>query len=194
MSHPASEPAHEQRVNQASVPPGALFSHPPTAQAREQRRPPRGEHVDWRATPFSAGRRANITVDGQPIPADQQQPAADLDQRHPGAADLTGPRLLKAYRPPHRSCPSREGATGMTEVDKDKILQILRDRGEYARAQWVDRQLPQRVDLDKNAGLLAGARPMPQRSPRCARTTRRPGPRYTSVAWYWPTGSRPTGT
>ncbi len=83
MSHPASEPAHEQRVNQASVPPGALFSHPPTAQAREQRRPPRGEHVDWRATPFSAERRANITVDGQPIPADQQQPAADLDQRHP---------------------------------------------------------------------------------------------------------------
>ncbi len=43
----------------------------------------------------------------------------------------------------------------MTEVDKDKILQILRDRGEHARAQWVDRQLPQRVDLEKNAGLLA---------------------------------------
>jgi len=43
----------------------------------------------------------------------------------------------------------------MTEVDKDKILQILRDRGQHARAQWVDRQLPQRVDLDKNAGLLA---------------------------------------
>jgi hypothetical protein len=43
----------------------------------------------------------------------------------------------------------------MTEVDKDKILQILRDRGQHARAQWVDRQLPQRVDLEKNAGLLA---------------------------------------
>jgi hypothetical protein len=43
----------------------------------------------------------------------------------------------------------------MTEVEKDKILQILRDRGQHARAQWVDRQLPQRVDLDKNAGLLA---------------------------------------
>jgi hypothetical protein len=49
----------------------------------------------------------------------------------------------------------------MTEVDKDKILQILRDRGEYARAQWVDRQLPQRVDLDKNAGLLATLRISP---------------------------------
>jgi hypothetical protein len=43
----------------------------------------------------------------------------------------------------------------MTEVDKDKILQILRDRGQHARAQWVDRQLPQRVDLEKNTGLLA---------------------------------------
>ena len=43
----------------------------------------------------------------------------------------------------------------MTEVDKQKILQILRDRGLHARAEWVDRQLPERVDLDKNAGLLA---------------------------------------
>jgi hypothetical protein len=29
----------------------------------------------------------------------------------------------------------------MTEVDKRKILQILRDRGLHARAEWVDRQL-----------------------------------------------------
>lgn len=43
----------------------------------------------------------------------------------------------------------------MTEVDKQKILQVLRDRGLYARAEWVDRQLPERVDLEKNAGLLA---------------------------------------
>jgi hypothetical protein len=47
------------------------------------------------------------------------------------------------------------GRLGMTEVDKRKILQILRDRGLHARAEWVDRQLPERVDLDKNAGLLA---------------------------------------
>jgi hypothetical protein len=83
MSHPASEPAHEQRVNQASLPPGALFSHPPTAQARERCRPSCGERVDWRATPFSAGQH-DVTVDDQPIPADQQQPATHLDQRHPG--------------------------------------------------------------------------------------------------------------
>jgi hypothetical protein len=43
----------------------------------------------------------------------------------------------------------------MTEVDKRKILQILRERGLHARAEWVDRQLPPRVDLEKNAGLLA---------------------------------------
>jgi hypothetical protein len=43
----------------------------------------------------------------------------------------------------------------MTEVDKQKILRVLRDRGLYARAEWVDRQLPARVDLEENAGLLA---------------------------------------
>jgi hypothetical protein len=43
----------------------------------------------------------------------------------------------------------------MTEVDKQKILQVLRERGLHARAEFVDRQLPERVDLDKNAGLLA---------------------------------------
>jgi hypothetical protein len=54
------------------------------------------------------------------------------------------------------SAGARVGApTGMTEVDKRKILQILRDRGLHARAEWVDRQLPERVDLEKNAGLLA---------------------------------------
>src|SRR6266540_2863860 len=53
----------------------------------------------------------------------------------------------------HQRCPREP--TGMTEVDKSKILQILRDRGLHARAEWVDRQLPERVDLEKNAGLLA---------------------------------------
>jgi len=83
MSHPASEPAREQRVNQPSLPQDALFSHPPTAQALGQRRPPVGERVNWRAMPFSAGHRRNISVDGQPHPGDQRQPADHLDQRHP---------------------------------------------------------------------------------------------------------------
>jgi hypothetical protein len=42
----------------------------------------------------------------------------------------------------------------MTEVDKHRILQILRDRGLHDRAEWADRQLPERVDLEKNSGLL----------------------------------------
>jgi hypothetical protein len=49
----------------------------------------------------------------------------------------------------------RRGLTIVTEVDKQRILQVLRDRGLHARAEWVDRQLPARVDLEKNAGLLA---------------------------------------
>lgn len=43
----------------------------------------------------------------------------------------------------------------MTEVDKQEILRILHDRGLHARAEWVNRQLPERVDLERNAGLLA---------------------------------------
>jgi hypothetical protein len=43
----------------------------------------------------------------------------------------------------------------MTESIKRKILQILHDRGLYAGAEWVDRQLPERVDLGKGTGLLA---------------------------------------
>ena len=43
----------------------------------------------------------------------------------------------------------------MTEVDKQRILQVLRDRGLHARAQWAERELPDRVDLERNAGLLA---------------------------------------
>jgi hypothetical protein len=83
MSHPTSEPARDQRVNQSALPQDALFSHPSTAQALQQRRPPAGERVNWRAIPFSAGHRGNVSVDGQPHPGDQRQPAAYLDQRHP---------------------------------------------------------------------------------------------------------------
>jgi hypothetical protein len=43
-------------------------------------------------------------------------------------------------------------------VDKDKILDILRRRGQYDRADWVDRELPDMVDTDHNAGLLATLR------------------------------------
>jgi hypothetical protein len=57
MSHPRSDPTHEQRVNRAAVTRMELFSHPPQAEAFEQRHPLtcRGDGVDWRATPFSGG-------------------------------------------------------------------------------------------------------------------------------------------
>jgi hypothetical protein len=40
-------------------------------------------------------------------------------------------------------------------IDKDRILDALRRRGQHTRADWVDRTLPDRVDTASNAGLLA---------------------------------------
>jgi hypothetical protein len=54
-----------------------------------------------------------------------------------------------------RDCRTVKGTIIMTEVDKQRILQVLRDRGLHARAQWAERELPDRVDLERNAGLLA---------------------------------------
>jgi hypothetical protein len=41
------------------------------------------------------------------------------------------------------------------EIDKSKVLEALRRRGLNDRATWVDRQLPDRIDVDGNAALLA---------------------------------------
>jgi hypothetical protein len=41
------------------------------------------------------------------------------------------------------------------EIAKSRILDALRDRGQDIRAEWVDRDLPDRVDSLRNAGLLA---------------------------------------
>lgn len=43
---------------------------------------------------------------------------------------------------------------GVTTVDKARILAALREKGQDARAEFVDRQLPEIVDLASNAGLL----------------------------------------
>lgn len=40
-------------------------------------------------------------------------------------------------------------------IDKGRILDALRRRGQHTRADWVDRTLPDRVDTVRNAGLLA---------------------------------------
>lgn len=41
------------------------------------------------------------------------------------------------------------------KIDKTKVVALLRHRGLDDRADWVDRQLPERIDVYDNAGLLA---------------------------------------
>ena len=61
-------------------------------------------------------------------------------------------------------------------IDKNRILDALRRRGQHTRADWVDRTLPARVDTARNAGLLAtlgldpadlSDEPSPPTSPTC---------------------------
>lgn len=40
-------------------------------------------------------------------------------------------------------------------IARHRIVSILRDRGQQVRADWVERELPERVDPDKHTGLLA---------------------------------------
>ncbi len=40
-------------------------------------------------------------------------------------------------------------------ISKAAIIATLRSRGLPARADWVDRELPEVVDVGRNAGLLA---------------------------------------
>jgi hypothetical protein len=42
----------------------------------------------------------------------------------------------------------------MTHIDKAKILAVLRERGMAERAEWVDRQLPDEIDPQRNASIL----------------------------------------
>ena len=39
-------------------------------------------------------------------------------------------------------------------IDKTEIISALRSRGLNSRADWVDRELPELVDIHKNAALL----------------------------------------
>lgn len=43
-------------------------------------------------------------------------------------------------------------------IEKSKILDALRRRGQDARAEWVERELPDEIDTYHNAGLLATLR------------------------------------
>ncbi|WP_173160387.1 hypothetical protein [Phytohabitans suffuscus] len=39
-------------------------------------------------------------------------------------------------------------------IDKTQIIEVLRSRGQHERADWVDRELPEVVDTNKNSSLL----------------------------------------
>lgn len=41
------------------------------------------------------------------------------------------------------------------EINKTKVVELLKRRGLNDRAEWVDRQLPARIDVYDNASLLA---------------------------------------
>ena len=41
------------------------------------------------------------------------------------------------------------------EINKSKVIELLKLRGLNDRAEWVDRQLPARIDVYDNASLLA---------------------------------------
>jgi hypothetical protein len=43
-------------------------------------------------------------------------------------------------------------------IKKWRVVEVLRQRGEDARADWVDRVLPAEVDTTANASLLATLR------------------------------------
>ena len=47
-------------------------------------------------------------------------------------------------------------------IEKEKILAILRSRGQDTRAEWVDKELQDEVDTDRHGGLLATLRLTPE--------------------------------
>ncbi|GHJ17769.1 MULTISPECIES: hypothetical protein [unclassified Micromonospora] len=40
-------------------------------------------------------------------------------------------------------------------IARQRIVSLLRERGQRVRADWVERELPEQVDPEKHAGLLA---------------------------------------
>lgn len=49
---------------------------------------------------------------------------------------------------------SKPGDEGGMEIPKDKILELLRSRGEDDKAQQADQQLPDQVDPERDKGML----------------------------------------
>ncbi|GHJ17765.1 hypothetical protein TPA0908_57600 [Micromonospora sp. AKA38] len=46
----------------------------------------------------------------------------------------------------------------MMGIARHRIVATLRGRGQHARADWVERELPERVDPARHVGLLATLR------------------------------------
>jgi hypothetical protein len=42
----------------------------------------------------------------------------------------------------------------MTILSKPMLLEVLRRRNLHERAEWADRQLPDAIDVERNAGVL----------------------------------------
>ncbi|MDI6106077.1 hypothetical protein QLQ12_46730 [Actinoplanes sp. NEAU-A12] len=40
-------------------------------------------------------------------------------------------------------------------ISKAVVIAVLRERGQHARADFVDRELPEHIDLSEHGGLLA---------------------------------------
>jgi len=41
------------------------------------------------------------------------------------------------------------------EIPKDKVLDLLRQRGEHDKAEQADQELPDKVDPERDSGLLS---------------------------------------
>ena len=43
-------------------------------------------------------------------------------------------------------------------ISKAAVISVLRERGQHARADFVDRELPEHIDITQHGGLLATLR------------------------------------
>ncbi len=67
-------------------------------------------------------------------------------------------RLNPASRPPWPKCDALLGRAGQgeqAEIPKNKILELLRQRGDHQKADEADQELSDQVDADRDAGLLS---------------------------------------
>jgi hypothetical protein len=69
-----------------------------------------------------------------------------------GAEALLGLRVLLGH--PVEVKGAVPGDQAGMEIPKDKILELLRQRGDHDKAQQADQQLPDQVDPERDKGML----------------------------------------